>query len=84
MEELDYQPNEVARSLFRKRSNIIGLIVYKIYKRSMAICPACGTAQSAEHLYCSACGAQLGKRCESCGCKVGAKDSFCHHCGNKI
>lgn len=27
MEELDYQPNEVARSLFRKRSNIIGLIV---------------------------------------------------------
>jgi len=27
MEELDYQPNEVARSLFRKRSNIIGLII---------------------------------------------------------
>jgi LacI family sucrose operon transcriptional repressor len=27
MEELDYQPNEVARSLFRKRSNIIGLIL---------------------------------------------------------
>lgn len=27
MEELDYHPNEVARSLFRKRSNIIGLIV---------------------------------------------------------
>ena len=65
-------------------TNIIGLIVYKIYKRSMAICPACGTAQSADHLYCSACGAQLGKRCESCGCKVRPKDSFCHHCGNKI
>jgi len=27
MEELDYQPNEVARSLFRKKSNLIGLIV---------------------------------------------------------
>lgn len=27
MEELDYQPNEVARSLFRKKSDIIGLIV---------------------------------------------------------
>jgi len=27
MEELDYQPNEVARSLFRKKSNVIGLIV---------------------------------------------------------
>jgi LacI family sucrose operon transcriptional repressor len=30
MEELDYQPNEVARSLFRKKSNIIGLIVPSI------------------------------------------------------
>jgi LacI family sucrose operon transcriptional repressor len=27
MEELNYQPNEVARSLFRKRSNVIGLVV---------------------------------------------------------
>ena len=65
-------------------TNLIGLIVYKIYKRSMAICTACGAAQSADHLYCSVCGAQLGIRCESCGCKVAPKDSFCHHCGNKI
>lgn len=61
-------------------TNLVGLIVYKIYKRGMALCPSCGTA----HLYCSACGTQLGTRCENCGCKVGAKDSFCHHCGNKI
>ena len=27
-------------------------------------------AQSAEHLYCSCCGTQLGTRCERCGCKV--------------
>lgn len=27
MEELNYQPNELARSLFRKKSNIIGLII---------------------------------------------------------
>lgn len=65
-------------------TNLIGLIVYKLYKRSMAICSVCGTAQSAEHLYCSFCGAQLGVRCEHCGCKVGPKDSFCHHCGSKI
>lgn len=65
-------------------TNIIGLIVYKIYKRSMALCPSCGTAQSADHLYCSFCGAQVGVRCENCGGKVGSKDSFCYHCGNKI
>lgn len=65
-------------------TNIIGLIVYKIYKRNTAICTACGAAQNAGHLYCSFCGTQLGTRCENCGSKVGAKDSFCHHCGNKI
>lgn len=65
-------------------TNLIGLIVYKIYKRSMAVCPACGAAQNAGHLFCSVCGAPLGARCGSCGCKVGAKDSFCHNCGNKI
>jgi len=27
MEELDYKPNELARSLFRKKSNLIGLII---------------------------------------------------------
>ncbi len=27
MKELDYHPNEIARSLFRKKSNIIGLII---------------------------------------------------------
>lgn len=65
-------------------TNLVGLIVYQIYKRSMAVCSACGAAQSADHLYCSACGAQLGSRCENCGSKVGPTDSFCPHCGRKI
>ncbi len=65
-------------------TNLIGLIVYKIYKRGIVSCQVCGAAQNASHLYCSYCGAQLGKRCDNCGSKVGAKDSFCHHCGNKI
>ena len=65
-------------------TNLIGLIVYKIYKHSATLCPACGTAQSGGHLYCSFCGAQLGVRCANCGGKVGVKDRFCHHCGNKI
>ena len=65
-------------------TNLIGLIVYKIYKHSTALCPACGAAQNAGHMYCSFCGTQLGSRCANCGGKVGAKDSFCHHCGNRI
>ena len=65
-------------------TNLIGLIVYMIYKRSMAICPTCGAGQNGDHLYCSFCGTQLGARCEHCGSKVGPRDSFCHHCGKPI
>lgn len=32
-------------------TSLIGLIVYKIYKHSAALCPACGAAQSAGHPY---------------------------------
>ena len=53
----------------------------RIYKRSTAICPACGAAQNAGHLFCTFCGSPLSKRCGACGSKVGAKDQFCHHCG---
>lgn len=65
-------------------TNLIGLIVYMIYKKNSTLCSVCGAAQNAGHLYCSYCGTQLGTRCENCGSKVGPKDSFCHHCGNKI
>lgn len=65
-------------------TNLIGLIVYKIYLRSLAVCTACGAAQSADHLYCTFCGVQLGHRCESCGGKISARDSFCPHCGQKV
>lgn len=38
-------------------TNLIGLIVYKIYKRSMTACPVCCAAQSAEnrHAVFAAC-----------------------------
>ena len=65
-------------------TNLIGLIVYLIYKRSMAVCPSCGTAQNADHLYCSFCGTPLGVHCEHCGCKIDPEDKYCHHCGSKI
>lgn len=64
-------------------TNIIGLIVYKIYRKSAQTCPVCGTAQGNSHLYCSSCGSPLGYRCAHCGRKVGANDQFCPYCGNK-
>ena len=65
-------------------TNLIGLLVYKIYKRSMAVCTACGAAQNNSYLYCTNCGAQLGVRCPHCGSKVNVSDKFCHTCGKAV
>ncbi|MEE8808630.1 MAG: zinc ribbon domain-containing protein [Lactimicrobium sp.] len=65
-------------------TNIIGLIVYLIYKHSLAICPACGAAQRTDHLYCTNCGKQLGTLCPHCGSQISSKDHFCPHCGKKV
>ena len=65
-------------------TNLVGLVVYKIYKRSLSVCPVCNAAQSSDHLFCPFCGNKLGSRCENCGSKIGEKDAFCHHCGVKI
>lgn len=65
-------------------TNLIGLIVYKIYKRSSAVCKACGAVQSQSHMFCSFCGSRIGTICKKCGGKISPKDSFCHHCGSEV
>lgn len=65
-------------------TNLVGLVVYKICKHGMAVCPACGTAQNPENRFCTHCGQALGARCASCGGKVSPRDSYCSHCGAKI
>lgn len=65
-------------------TNLVGLIVYKIYKHGLSVCPACGLAQPSGHIFCSHCGGRLGRCCDSCGTRVGARDSFCHRCGSPL
>lgn len=65
-------------------TNIVGVIVYQLYKSGNATCPACGAAQSKSHLYCTSCGTKIGDTCENCGAHVASKDSYCHGCGKKI
>ncbi len=65
-------------------TNVVGLVIYKIYKRGMSVCISCGAAQSSDCLYCSYCGTQLGMRCEKCGSKITPRNNYCSNCGNKI
>ena len=65
-------------------ANVIGLIVYLIYKKGNVTCDKCGASQSQSHLFCNYCGNKIGKTFSKCGNKVSAKDCFCSKCGNKI
>lgn len=65
-------------------TNVIGLIVYLIYKKGNVTCDKCGASQSQSHLFCNYCGNKLGKACSKCGNKINSKDCFCSKCGNKI
>lgn len=65
-------------------TNLAGVIVYQLYKRGNATCPACGASQSKTHLYCTNCGAKLGETCESCGAHLSSKDAYCPGCGRKL
>lgn len=65
-------------------TNIVGVLVYCLYKKGNALCPECGAVQANGHGYCVYCGAQIGKRCPGCGGRVLDTDRYCHHCGAKL
>lgn len=65
-------------------TNIIGVMVYELYKHSNEICPYCGKVQQRSAVYCSGCGMQLKKLCEACGKAVGEEDRFCSGCGKSL
>ncbi len=62
-------------------TNLIGVLVYTIYKQNNITCNTCGASQSKSHLYCNYCGAKIAENCPQCNSLVGKKDLFCTKCG---
>lgn len=65
-------------------TNLVGVLIYELYKRGNTVCPDCGASQNKNHIYCVFCGAKLGETCEVCGAHLCSKDCYCSHCGVKI
>ena len=65
-------------------TNIVGVLIYIIYKSVNGVCAFCGTVQSKTNLFCSHCGRRIGISCDECGRMLCAGDNFCPKCGNKI
>jgi len=65
-------------------TNLVGLIIYSMYKQNNKLCHQCGSLQSKENIFCTLCGEKLNESCEKCGNIVGKNDSYCSKCGNKL
>lgn len=65
-------------------TNIIGVIIYAIYKKEKIACPKCHFVQSKGNAYCTNCGEKLLVVCDNCLDPIDINDKYCPHCGEKI
>lgn len=64
-------------------TNLVGLIVYLIYKQNNLTCIQCGTLQSKYNVFCSSCGIKVNENCSSCGAIINKRENYCTRCGSK-
>jgi len=65
-------------------TNLVGLIVYAIYKQNNQSCYKCGSLQNKLSTFCSFCGTRINESCEKCGTILAKSTNYCIHCGIKI
>lgn len=65
-------------------TNIVGVIVYAMYKQANKICYRCGAVQNKDNAFCSVCGTQINERCEKCNSIVSKNQKYCSSCGHKL
>ena len=64
-------------------TNLVGVLVYALYKKSRILCGNCGAAQSSSHIYCCDCGEKITGSCPVCGTSIGKNYTYCSKCGVK-
>ncbi len=65
-------------------TNVVGIVIYELYKHSSAVCPYCGAVQAHGGVFCVRCGKKLLRSCADCGGAADANDRYCRHCGSEM
>jgi RNA polymerase subunit RPABC4/transcription elongation factor Spt4 len=65
-------------------TNLVGLIIYTMYKQNSKVCYKCGALQDKENVFCSICGTKINETCKECGNLVFEDENYCSKCGNKL
>lgn len=64
-------------------TNIVGVIVYLMYKQNSILCNYCGALQNKNNKHCSNCGVKINSTCIKCDCIVTSDENYCKNCGEK-
>lgn len=64
-------------------TNLVGLIVYMIYKQNNQTCYKCESLQGKSNIFCSNCGTKINESCGTCGAIVNRWDHYCSRCGSE-
>lgn len=65
-------------------TNLVGVIIYIMYKQTNKVCYKCGSLQNKDNAFCNCCGAQINERCSSCTSIVNKGQNYCGRCGHKL
>jgi hypothetical protein len=65
-------------------TNLIGVIVYLMFKQNSILCNTCGTIQNKNNRYCSNCGVKINNTCNKCDSIVNFEDNYCKNCGENL
>ncbi|GAB6156017.1 hypothetical protein JCM17380_47690 [Desulfosporosinus burensis] len=65
-------------------TNLVGFIVYLIYKQNNLTCYKCGALQSKFNSFCSNCGSEINESCHNCKAMISKEDNYCSRCGSKV
>lgn len=64
-------------------TNIVGVIVYLMFKQNSILCNQCGALQNKNNKHCSNCGVKINATCKKCGNIVTNDENYCKNCGDK-
>lgn len=65
-------------------TNVIGVLIYLIYKNNRITCNKCNTSNEKNNIYCINCGNKINDCCTKCHTIINKKDKYCKSCGEKI
>ena len=64
-------------------TNVIGVLIYLIYKNNRITCNECNTSNEKNNIYCINCGNKINDCCTKCHNIINKKEKYCKSCVEK-